>query len=383
MLKLSVIILNYNTRYFLELCLYSVFKALKHIQSEVIVVDNASTDESLRMIHAQFPQVVSIANPINTGFAAGNNLGVKAARGEYVCLLNPDTLVAEDSFEILLQVAYMHKNTGALGPRLIDGSGQFLPESKRGLPTPAKAAFRMLGMHKYFPKSPFWNAYYAPHLAENENNPVEVLVGACFLIKRKCYLKVGGLDERFFMYGEDIDLSYRLSRSGYQNYYVGTAKVVHFKGESALKETDYRQRFAEAMQLFYEKHYGKNPVAGLFVNFLSKWYSKTKIQPSEKLIKPPEYVFLPKNSALENIIDRHFPKSKIIHYDHLRNLRGRENCLTVVNIEQVCLKDFFKIMKAGQQNMHRFAFCDKNLTFIMESSSSHLTGKIYLHNNYL
>lgn len=378
MLQLSVVILNYNTRHFLELCLQSVLKAIKNIQAEVIVVDNASADESVAMVQSLFPQVICLTNSKNMGFSAGNNLGVKAARGQYVCLLNPDTLVAEDSFEILLQQTENQKNAGALGPRLIEGSGQFLPESKRGLPTPLKALFRMWGLHKIFPKSAFFNAYYAPELDEKENGPVDVLVGACFLVNRALYLKLGGLDERFFMYGEDIDLSYSIAQSGYQNYYIGTSTVLHFKGESALKETDYRKRFTEAMQLFYEKHYGKNLITNLMVRFLGSWYSQSKVRENQKAAPPPHSVYLPESAHLEKVAENYFPQSKIVSYQDVSKLSISENSLLVADVHQVCLKDLFHLMEKYNAKKYRFAFCDKNRTFILESSAAHLTGKIYL-----
>lgn len=378
MLQLSVVILNYNTRHFLELCLQSVLKALKNIQAEVIVVDNASTDESLMMIRKLFPKVTCILNPKNVGFAAGNNIGVKAARGQYVCLLNPDTLVAEDSFEILLQQIDNQENVGALGPRLIDGGGRFLPESKRGLPTPSKALFRMWGLHKIFPNSTFFNAYYAPELGEKENGPVDVLVGACFLVNRTLYLKLGGLDERFFMYGEDIDLSYSIAQSGYQNYYVGTSTVLHFKGESALKETDYRKRFTEAMQLFYEKHYEKNLITNLMVRFLGSWYSQSKVRENQKALPPLHLVYLPESAHLKKVAENYFPESETVSYQDVSKLSISENSLLVADVHQVCLKEMFHLMEKYSAEKYRFAFCDKNRTFILESSAAHLTGKIYL-----
>jgi len=255
-LILSVVILNYNVRYFLELCLKSVQAAVLNIAAEIIVVDNNSEDGSCTMVKTLFPNVKLIENKENFGFSKGNNIGVAQAKGDYVCVLNPDTVVAEDTFARLLSFAQNKEKLGVLGCKLINGSGEFLPESKRNIPY-IKAAFKkILGNSK---------DYYANHLNENETGKVDVLVGAFMFVKRNVFNKVDGFDEDYFMYGEDIDLSYKVLKSGYHNYYYGSTTVVHFKGESTLRDKFYARRFYGAMQIFYKKHFKKNVFFDMFV----------------------------------------------------------------------------------------------------------------------
>ena len=256
-MQLSVIVLNYNVRYHLELCLLSVKRALLQIDAEIIVVDNASSDDSLQMLATRFPELKVIANTENLGFSKANNLGVKEARGTYVCILNPDTVVPETCFEHLLAFARNKENLGAVGIRLIDGTGTFLPESKRNLPTPKVALAKLLQQSK---------AYYASNFCEDETGKVQVLVGAFMFLKREVYLELDGFDEDYFMYGEDIDISYRLLQAGYDNYYCGALPAIHFKGESTLRDKTYATRFYEAMDIFYNKHFGSSNVEARLVS---------------------------------------------------------------------------------------------------------------------
>ncbi|WP_203257907.1 glycosyltransferase family 2 protein [Hyunsoonleella ulvae] len=255
-MKLSVVILNYNVRYFLELCLKSVQAATAFIDAEIIVVDNDSEDGSCKMIKDKFPDVKLIENKENYGFSKGNNIGVSHAQGEYICILNPDTVIAENTFEKLLEFSGEKKGLGAIGCKLIDGRGCFLPESKRNIPY-VKAAFK-----KIFGDA---SEYYANDLSEEEVGKVDVLVGAFMFLKKEAYTKVGGFDEDYFMYGEDIDLSYKLLKAGFQNYYLGSVKAIHFKGESTLRDKNYARRFYGAMQIFYHKHFKKNILFDLVV----------------------------------------------------------------------------------------------------------------------
>ncbi len=245
-MKVSVVIVNYNVRYFLELCLLSVQKALTTIDGEIIVVDNVSKDKSCEMVKTRFPEITLIENTENVGFSKANNQGVNIAKGEYVLILNPDTVVGENLFQEILPFVDRQKDLGALGVRLMDGIGRFLPESKRGLPTPKKSFFRMLGSNR--------GGYYANYLTKDGVGKVEVLVGAFMLMKKDRYLEVGGFDEDYFMYGEDIDLSYKLTKAGYTNYYNGESVVIHYKGESTRKDVKYLRHFYGAMNIFYKKH---------------------------------------------------------------------------------------------------------------------------------
>jgi len=263
-MQLSVIILNYNVRYFLEQCVLSVQKALEGIDGEIIVIDNASSDDSCKMMKTKFPHIKLIENKDNLGFPKGNNIGVAQAKGEYICILNPDTVVAEDTFSKILNTKNWTLNTGIIGCKLIDGAGNFLPESKRGVPKPWVAFTKIFGLYKI---SNYFGKYYAQHLSENETGKVDILVGAFMVMKRELYLEVGGFDENCFMYSDDIDLSYLVLKTGKSNYYFHETSVIHYKGESTVRDGTYMKRFREAMQFFYKKHFKKSWVFDVMI-----WY---------------------------------------------------------------------------------------------------------------
>ena len=257
-IRISVIIVNYNVEYFLEQCLNSVMKALENVSGEVYVVDNNSIDGSVEMVRLKFPQVHLIANRDNRGFSKANNQAMEIAKGDYFLLLNPDTVVEEDTFEKV--VAFMDENpqAGGLGVRMLDGKGKFLPESKRGLPTPAVAFYKIFGLSSIFPKSKVFGKYHLGYLSEFETNEVEILSGAFMLMRAKTIQEVGMLDEAFFMYGEDIDLSYRIILGGYKNYYFPETRIIHYKGESTKKSSiNYVFVFYRAMVIFAEKHFSQ------------------------------------------------------------------------------------------------------------------------------
>lgn len=260
-MKLSIVILNYNVRYFLELCLKSVEAAIRNIDAEILVVDNNSPDDSCEMVRNLFPNVKLIENKENLGFSKGNNKGVAQAKGQYLCILNPDTVVSEDIFVNVLKFAEKNHNIGVIGCRLIDGSGHYLPESKRNIPTPKVSFNKIFGSGE---------AYYANHLKEKEIGKVAVLVGAFMLVKKDIYKDVGGFDEDYFMYGEDIDLSYKILKKGCDNYYYGKETIIHFKGESTPKNRIYRKRFYDAMGIFYDKHFKRNFLLDVIVKMGAK-----------------------------------------------------------------------------------------------------------------
>lgn len=255
-MRLSVIIVSYNVKYFLEQCLFSVLPAVCGMDAEVIVVDNASTDGSLDYLRPLFPAVTFIDSGSNLGFGRANNLALQGAKGEYVLFLNPDTLVPEDCFRRCLEFMDRHEKAGALGIRMIDGSGRFLPESKRSFPGTATAFFKLLGLASAFPKSAVFNRYALGHLDQHQNHRVDVLAGAFFLARKSVLDKTGGFDEQFFMYGEDIDLSFRIKQLGYENWYFSGSTIIHFKGESSRKGSPRHTRmFYQAMVVFVRKHY--------------------------------------------------------------------------------------------------------------------------------
>lgn len=271
-MNLSIIIVNYNVKYFLKQCLQSVFKAQKNLQIEVFVVDNFSTDGSIDMLQQEFSQkIILIENKENVGFAKANNQAISLAQGKYILLLNPDTLVEEQTLERVVQFMEQTQDAGALGVKMIDGKGHYLPESKRGLPSPATAFYKIFGLSKLFPKSPTFNKYYLGYLSENENHAVEVLSGAFMLLRKSLLDNIGNLDEAFFMYGEDIDLSYRVIKAGFKNYYLSDTQIIHYKGESTKKDSiRYVVVFYQAMLIFAQKHFSKGALAQLLMLFI-RW----------------------------------------------------------------------------------------------------------------
>ena len=290
-MKLSIVIVNYNVEHFLEQCLFSVRKAVANIEAEVFVVDNNSVDGSLKMLAEKFPEVKVIANKDNVGFSRANNQAIRVSTGEYVLLLNPDTVVEDDTFTKTIAFMDSHPDAGGLGVKMVDGKGRFLPESKRGLPTPATAFYKMFGLAKLFPHSKRFARYYLGHLDNDEINEVEILSGAFMLMRRETLDKSGLLDETFFMYGEDIDLSYRIILAGYKNYYFPKTRIIHYKGESTKKTSvNYVLVFYKAMEIFVKKHFANEGAKtySFFINIaiylkaflalLSQFFSKA-VQP--------------------------------------------------------------------------------------------------------
>ncbi len=268
-MKLSIIIVNYNVRFFLEQAIRAAWKASTNLECEIIVVDNASTDGSKEMVESSFPNIQYIYLEGNLGFSKANNVGIKASQGEYVLLLNPDTVVAEDAFERSVKFMDEHPKAGGLGVHMIDGSGSFLPESKRGLPTPSAAFFKIFGLSRLFPNSKKFGKYHLSYLDENQTHEVEILSGAYMMMRSSALKEAGLLDETFFMYGEDIDLSYRLIKAGFKNYYFPESRIIHYKGESTKKgSVNYVFVFYRAMLIFAKKHFEKSQASmfGLLIN---------------------------------------------------------------------------------------------------------------------
>jgi len=255
-MDLSVIIVNFNVKYFLEQAIKSVLLSAQGHDVEIIVVDNQSLDGSVEMIKEKFPNVRLIANSHNPGFSVANNQGLAEAKGRYILFLNPDTIMSEETISKCLSYMDSHPDCGALGVRMVDGAGQFLPESKRGLPTPFVALCKMLNLHRLFPSSGTFNRYYMGNVEEHQTAEVEVLTGA-FMWARKSVLDViGGFDEDFFMYGEDIDLSYRIMQAGNKIVYYPDTSIIHYKGESTKKGSlNYVRHFYKAMLIFSDKHF--------------------------------------------------------------------------------------------------------------------------------
>ena len=377
-MQLSVIILNYNVSYFLELCLLSVQKALQNLDAEIIVVDNNSSDNSCEMVKNKFPTVTLIENKTNFGFPKGNNLGFEKASGEYVCILNPDTIVAEDCFDKILKFAQSKTNLGIVGCRLIDGSGVFLPESKRGIPTPWVAFTKIVGLYKLFPKLRFFNQYYAQQLPQNQTGQVSVLVGAFMVMERKLYAELAGFDENCFMYSDDIDLSYRALQLLKKNYYFSDTTAIHFKGESTVKDDLYMKRFQEAMQYFYKKHFRVSrffsvfmKIGILFFSFIKKFQGK-----QQSKLKPENVVLLSASESLQNQISK---KIKInLTLSSLEKLTAAPKTEIIFDCNCLSFKLMIEFMKNNQKQKYSYKFAVSDSRFLLGSQSNADRGEVVL-----
>lgn len=254
--KLTVVIVSYNVRYYLQQCLYSLQRALEGIDSHICVVDNHSADDSVGYLQSKFPDVEFVASQHNLGFARANNIALRRADSEYVLLLNPDTIVLENTIRESLRFMDEHQEAGSVGVRMLRSDGVSAPESRRGMPSPLTAFWRMVGMAHFFPRSKRFARYYMGHLSWDEPAEIDVVSGAYCMIRRSVLDKIGLLDEDFFMYGEDIDLSFRIQKAGYSNWYLPYS-ILHYKGESTQKSSfRYVHVFYTAMLIFLRKHYG-------------------------------------------------------------------------------------------------------------------------------
>ncbi|MDX6191126.1 glycosyltransferase family 2 protein [Flavobacterium sp. Fl-318] len=383
-MQLSVIILNYNVRYFLEQCVLSVQNAISTLDAEIIVIDNNSSDDSCLMMKERFPTVKLIENKENFGFPKGNNIGVAQAQGKYVCILNPDTIVAEDSFVKILAFAEEQTNLGIVGCKLIDGTGNFLPESKRGIPTPWVAFTKIFGLYKVFPQWRLFNQYYAQHISENETGKVAILVGAFMLMKRDLYLDLKGFDEACFMYADDIDLSYRALLKEKENYYFHDTAVLHYKGESTVKDEKYMKRFQEAMTFFYQKHFKKSlffsvfiKMGILFFSFVKMFQGKSKVKPGpESYVLYSSDINLSENLSviLKNKVDIFdFKKEKMVNSWQV--LKGKRVEIILDN-QHVSFRNCIKIIETIKDKRITFKIFPKNANFIIGSNSRNERGQI-------
>jgi GT2 family glycosyltransferase len=369
-MQLSVIILNYNVRYFLEQCVLSVENAIRNIDAEIIVVDNHSSDDSVAMVRSRFPNVKLIVNQDNTGFPKGNNIGVSRAKGEYICILNPDTVVAEDTFEKVLAFAESKENLGIVGVKLIDGTGKFLPESKRGIPTPWVAFTKVTGLYKSFD---VFNEYYAAHLDENQTGKVEILVGAFMLMKRELYNEVGGFDENCFMYSDDIDLSYMVLKKGKSNYYFGETSVIHYKGESTVKDEKYMQRFREAMNFFYRKHFRKSFVFDVFMKAGAYFFSIFKKNQTVPQKVVNGYALMSEDEDLMEQLQSTLSKPIEYFRDFNQMTPGFE---LLFDANELTFKQIISQMENMKQSGATFKIVHKNEGFMIGSNSSNDRGEV-------
>jgi GT2 family glycosyltransferase len=358
-------------RYFLEQCILSVQKALEGIDSEIIVVDNASTDDSCEMMKNKFSHIKLIENATNLGFPKGNNIGVAQAKGEYICILNPDTVVAEDTFKKLLAKSCQLSDR-IIGCKLIDGTGNFLPESKRGVPTPWVAFTKIFGLYKI---SNYFGKYYAQHLSENQSGNVDILVGAFMMMKRELYLKVGGFDENCFMYSDDIDLSYLVLKAGKSNYYYHETSVIHYKGESTVRDGTYMKRFREAMQFFYKKHFKKSwffDVMMLFGTFIFSFLKK--IQQKNKLRIIDEYVVFSKVT-----LDLELSK-KVTYLTDLNQFKhqSQKNIEIIFDITAFSFTEIIIFMEKNRNHNLSFKNYILSSNYLIGSNNSNDRGQIIL-----
>ncbi|MDD7885215.1 glycosyltransferase family 2 protein [Flavivirga sp. 57AJ16] len=361
-MKLSIVILNYNVRYFLELCLKSVQAATLEIDAEIIVVDNNSEDDSCQMVRTLFPGIKLIENKTNFGFSKGNNMGVLQAKGEYICILNPDTVVAEDTFSKLLNFSEKKEKLGIVGCKLINGAGVFLPESKRNIPYVKVAVKKIYGNSK---------DYYANDLQANALGKVDILVGAFMLLKRDVYNAIGGFDEDYFMYGEDIDLSYRVLKAGYNNYYYGASSIIHFKGESTLKDKFYARRFYGAMQIFYKKHFTKNILFDMLVWLGIRLVYVFREIPVKRQKKTSQYIFISDvaNEKLKTIL----PKT-VIFKQKLDSVEKKAEIIFDAN--SYSYKSIIKMIEDNKDQAITFKILPKNSNFVLGSDDAISRGEV-------
>ncbi|TDD77526.1 glycosyltransferase family 2 protein [Flavobacterium caseinilyticum] len=391
-MQLSVIILNYNVRYFLELCVLSVQNALETIDGEIIVIDNNSFDDSCAMMKHRFPNVKLIQNNENIGFPKGNNIGVAQAKGEYICILNPDTVVAEDTFVKILNFVTsdaVEKNSlGIVGCKLIDGAGNFLPESKRGVPTPWVAFTKVTSLYKLFSKSKTFGKYYAQDLNENQTGKVDILVGAFMFLKRDLYVEVGGFDEDCFMYSDDIDLSYRILLKGKSNYYFHETTVIHYKGESTVKDETYMKRFQQAMNFFYKKHFSPDGSGSALFSIFMKtgivFFSLVKMFQGKSVIKtvPKSYLLYSENEkladklhlVLQNKVRFHDLKTeKMVISSSVKNKKAVE---FILDNEFISFKECIAILESSRIKGITFKIIPKTANFLIGSNNSNERGEI-------
>lgn len=350
------------------LCLDSVTKAIESIDAEIIVIDNNSADKSCELVKQNFTEVNLIRNTENSGFSKGNNKGVKKAKGKYLCILNPDTVVPEDCFTKLFKYHQELENPGAIGVQLVDGTGEFLEESKRNIPIPRVAIKKLLGNS---------SSYYNFDLKKDENGPTDILVGAFMFMETRLFQDIGGFDEDYFMYGEDIDLSYRIHKAGFQNYYFGESKVLHYKGESTTKDQEYLKNFFNAMYIFYKKHFKNYTNSFKLVKQslkLSMIFEKMKL----KSIKPNKQNFkkvylISKDKSLKNKLE-----TKVSLEINLisRISTTTKDTLIVMDADQIEYRDCIKTIVDLKSRNNVFRIKPRNYNFMIGSESKYVKGEV-------
>lgn len=306
-MQFSIVIVSYNAVDHLQFCLESCEKAILHHEAEVLVIDNHSPDRNVERLEAIFPRVNFYFLDQNLGFSKANNFGVKRAKGEYVLILNPDTIIPENLFDELMPFDEKTQNVGMVGVRLVDANGNFHPESKRNLPTVKNSFSKLFNI-----RNTTANTYYKEDVAQESVAPCSILVGAFMWVKKSIYQEIGGFDERYFMYGEDIDISHSSELAGYTNFYKGDQIVLHYKGESTKKDKKYFRIFFDAMKLFVEKYYGQQflkrnlLMLGISVKYYVSLMQHHFPKKSSNRIVSKEFVWLKKNNQITQFSNSSF-----------------------------------------------------------------------------
>jgi N-acetylglucosaminyl-diphospho-decaprenol L-rhamnosyltransferase len=373
---LSIIIVSYNVKYFLEQCLCSVRKAIEKIEAEVFVADNNSTDGSIDYLRSKFTEVKFILNKENEGFGKANNKALSVVKGKYILFLNPDTIVSEDSFEKCISFFELNKNAGALGVKMIDGKGIYLKESKRGFPSAWTAFCKLSGLTAIFSHSKIFSKYYLGNLSEKEDQMIDVVSGAYFFVRKETLDKTGGFDEQFFMYAEDIDLSYRIQRSGLLNYYLAETTIIHFKGESTKKDVRYVKLFYKAMDQFVKKHSGRSALYSAMIEvaiwlrsgitILGNLFSSKKISNN----KPGKYFFTGDADTIEKL-KKKFLKTKKEIFDNEQNA----NAIIFCEGENFSFKQIIESIEK-ESSTKNYKIHSSNSFSIVGSNSKNRSGEI-------
>ncbi len=337
------------------------------------------------MMKNRFPNIKLIENKENSGFPKGNNIGVDVAKGDYICILNPDTVVVEDTFEKILSSTYYQQPTtnnlqpiGIIGCKLIDGTGKFLPESKRGVPTPFVAFTKIFGLYKF---SNIFGKYYAQHLSENQSGKVDILVGAFMIMKRELYQEIGGFDEKCFMYSDDIDLSYMIAQKGYDNYYFHETSVIHYKGESTVKDGTYMKRFQEAMNFFYKKHFKVSIFFSIFMKIgivLFSFIKKFQGKPVSRT-EPENYILISENENLRQKLENQFKKPVQIssrNFETTKSISQKSNTEIIFDNNYVDFKTIIELLETNKNNNFTFKILPQNSDFLIGSNSSNDRGEV-------
>lgn len=369
--KLSIIIVNFNARFFLQSCIESILESEDVKDLEIIVVDNNSSDGSCAMLELRFPEVKLIRNKKNVGFSTANNMGVDQALGTYVLILNPDTILDRLTLSKVISFYKNTENCGAVGVRFIDGSGKFLPECKRNFPSIGVAFQKLVGLSK---------AYYASEIDEDENSKVAILSGAFLFVKRERYLEIGGFDEDFFMYGEDIDLCYRFSMAGYRNFYLGESSIIHFKGQSTPRDRNYIKNFYGAFRIFYKKHFRLNTLLDIFIHFSIQVmiFLKSFFVRSRKKTRTDftDFIYAGDREEIFNKLEILYPVAQGYRCKDLKvNERNRDRLF--IDTGSLGYSEVLNHMKHNRATSEQIRIISKDGTYFLGSDDATSMGEVY------